>query len=89
MEIEDARGINEEHRKLNGQLREENKFLLGVAFEMYDILANIDFSAYEGELKTPFGESFKYDSIPWDKWETALERKPVKFIYKDRQLKLF
>jgi len=41
MEIEDARGINEEHRKLNGQLREENKFLLGVAFEMYDILALI------------------------------------------------
>ena len=57
MTIEEARHINEEHRKLNGQLREEIKILSmqsSVAFEMYDILSQIDFSAYDGELKMCF-----------------------------------
>jgi len=73
LEIEEARVINEEHRKLNGKLREENKLLSDMLFEMYSMLSQIDFSEYGGELKTPFGESLKYDLIPWDKWETVLD----------------
>ena len=57
MAMAEARQINEEHRKLNGQLREEISVLLmksSVAFEMYDILSQIDFSAHDGELKMCF-----------------------------------
>ena len=77
MTIAEARQINEEHRKLNGQLREEIKILLmkaSAAFEMYDILSQIDFSAHDGELKMCFGDSLKYDDVPWEHWETALEQ---------------
>ena len=98
MTIEEARHINEEHRKLNGQLREEIKILSmqsSVAFEMYDILSQIDFSAYDGELKMCWGDTLKYDEVPWEKWETALERtvpfdKGIEIAEsQDSQLKLF
>ena len=98
MTIEEARHINEEHRKLNGQLREEIKILSmqsSVAFEMYDILSQIDFSAYDGELKMCWGDTLKYDEVPWEKWETALERtvsfdKVIEIAEsQDSQLKLF
>lgn len=98
MTIEEARHINEEHRKLNGQLREEIKILSiqsSVAFEMYDILSQIDFSAYDGELKMCWGDTLKYDEVPWEKWETALEQtvsfdKVIEIAEsQDSQLKLF
>ena len=98
MTIEEARHINEEHRKLNGQLREEIKILSmqsSMAFEMYDILSQIDFSAYDGELKMCWGDTLKYDEVPWEKWETALERtvsfdKVIEIAEsQDSQLKLF
>lgn len=77
MAMAEARQINEEHRKLNGQLREEISVLLmksSVAFEMYDILSQIDFSAHDGELKMCFGDTLKYDDVPWEHWETVLEQ---------------
>jgi len=98
MTIEEARQINEEHRKLNGQLREEITLLLRksyVAFDMYDILSQIDFSAYDGELKMCWGDTLKYDEVPWEEWETALEERVSfdKYIKidetEDNQLKLF
>lgn len=72
-EIENARMINEEHRKLNGNLREENNLLKDTLSEMYDLFSQIDFSAYDGEIKMCFGDSLEYDSVPWEKWEAVLD----------------
>jgi hypothetical protein len=71
--IENARLINEEHRKLNGNLREENKLLGKTLLDMYELFSQIDFSAYDGELKMCFGDSLEYDSVPWEKWEAVLD----------------
>ena len=71
--IEEARQINEEHRKLNGNLREENKLLGETLLEMYELFSQIDFSPYDGELKMCFGNSLEYDSVPWEKWEAVLD----------------
>ena len=73
MTIEEARQINEEHRKLNGNLREENKLLGETLLDMYEVFSQIDFGAYDGELKMCFGEALKYDSIPWEIWEATLD----------------
>ena len=73
IEIENARTINEEHRKLNGNLREENNLLKDTFSEIYDLFSQIDFSAYDGELKMCFGDVLEYDSVPWEKWEAVLE----------------
>ena len=62
---------------------------------MYDILSQIDFSAYDGELKMCWGDTLKYDEVPWEKWETALEQtvsfdKVIEIAEsQDSQLKLF
>ena len=73
LEIENARAINEEHRKLNGNLREENKLLSDTLLDMYNLFSQIDFSAYDGELKMCWGDTLKYDSVPWEKWEAILD----------------
>ena len=86
------REINEGHRKLNGELREENNLLLDIAFEMYDILSTIDFGHYDGELKMCFGDNLKYDTMSWEKWETVLDKSGAMTsmkALKDRQLRLF
>ena len=73
--IEEVRQINEGHKKLNQHLREEMKVLMDVAFEMYDLLSQIDFANMDGELKMVFTENVKYDDVPWERWEAALEQK--------------
>ena len=73
-------------------MKEENKLLLDIAFEMYDLLSRIDFSNYDGELKMCFGEKVQYDTIPWEKWETILDQCDVLTdtkALKDIQLQLF
>ena len=62
-ELENARAINEEHRKLNGTLRED----------IYSLFSQIDFNTYNGELKMCFGDALEYDSIPWAKWEAVVD----------------
>jgi len=64
---------NEEHRKLNGELRVENKLLRETVEELYDVMSNIDFSSQP---------LLKYNDMPWKKWEAVVEKEPV-------QLKLF
>ena len=64
---------NEEHRKINGDLRVANKLLRDTVEEMYDVMSNIDFSAQE---------MFKYEDMPWEKWEAVVYKQPV-------QLRLF
>ena len=64
---------NESHRKLNGDLRIENKLLREIAEEMYDVMSNIDFASQN---------IFKYQDMHWQKWEAVIAKRPV-------QLKLF
>ena len=64
---------NREHQKLNGELRVENKLLRETVEELFSVMENIDFSAQD---------LFKYEDMPWDKWETVVYKKPT-------QLKLF
>jgi len=89
-ESKNARLINEEHRKLNGHLREENKLLKRTIFDMYNLFSQIDFSAYDGELKMCFGDVLEYDSVPWEKWEAVLDVAQADLLdIKAVQLKLF
>ena len=73
IEIEKARLINEKHRKLNSTLREENLLLSETLLDMYNLFSQIDFSAYDGELKMSWGDTLKYDLIPWEKWEIIID----------------
>ena len=88
-EFENARLINKEHRKLNGNLRVENRLLSETLIDMYDLFSQIDFSAYDGELKMCFGETLKYDSVPWEKWEAVLDSQRSELAMKPIQLRLF
>lgn len=72
-ELENARAINEEHRKLNGTLREENRLLGNTLLDIYSLFSQIDFNTYNGELKMCFGDALEYDSIPWAKWEAVVD----------------
>jgi hypothetical protein len=73
VEIENARLINEEHRKLNGNLREENKLIGETLLDMYELFSQIDFSAYDGAIQMCFGDVLEYDSVPWEKWEAVVD----------------
>jgi len=64
---------NTEHKRLNGELRVENKILREAVEELYDVMSNIDFAA-QG--------LFKYDDMPWKKWEAVVNKEPI-------QLRLF
>lgn len=59
--------------KINEHLKEENKLFSETLFAMYNILSQIDFGAYDGELKMCFGDTLKYDLVPWEQWETVLD----------------
>jgi len=73
----EERGIllqtNEEHKKINGDLRIANKLLRETVEELYNVMSNIDFSAQE---------LVKYRDMPWEKWEAVVYKQPV-------QLRLF
>ena len=64
---------NEEHRKLNGDLRVENQLLRETVEEMYDVMTNIDFATQD---------VFNYGDMPWERWEAVVYKKPI-------QLRLF
>ena len=64
---------NREHNHINSELRVENKLLRETVEELYNVMENIDFSAQE---------LFKYDDMPWERWDAVVNRQPV-------QLKLF
>ena len=51
----------------------ENRLLKETLWAMYNLFSQIDFGAYDGELKMVFGDTLKYDLIPWEHWETVLE----------------
>ncbi len=68
MSLEEARAINEEHRKLNGQLREENKLLKNMFIEIYDILSSVDFS-----MRIYNCSPYEYDELPWERWEVIFD----------------
>jgi len=72
-EVQMARTVNEEHRKLNSHLREENNLLYETLLSMYNLFCQIDFGAYDGKLKTCFGDVLEYDSVPWEKWEIIID----------------
>ena len=65
--------MNTEYRETTQELINENKLLRETAEELFRVMENIDFSAQE---------MFKYEDMPWDKWEDVINRKPI-------QLKLF
>ena len=88
-EIENARLINDEHRKLNGNLREENNLLSDTFLDIYNLFSQIDFSAYDGEIKMCFGDALKYDSVPWEKWEAVLDVIKIDTLDEPIQLRLF
>ena len=57
--------INDEHRKLNGELREENKGLRLIIKEIVDTFKEIE-------------DNSEYDfPVPWGKWQDVLDGKPV------------
>ena len=57
--------INEEHRKLNGKLREENIGLKLIIKEIIDTFKEIE-------------DNSEYDfPVPWGKWQDVLDGKPV------------
>ena len=51
----------------------ENRLLRETVEELYEIMENIDFSTQE---------MYKYDDMPWEKWEAVLDKQPI-------QLELF
>ena len=72
-ELENARLLNEEHKKINGQLRIENTLLSETLCDIYNFFSQIDFGVYDGELKMSWGDTLKYDLIPWEKWEIIID----------------
>ena len=70
-ELGNARLINAEHKRLNGNLIEENKLLRETLYDMYELISRIDFGG--NSLEVCFGDPIDYDSIPWEKWETIID----------------
>ena len=69
-DLNNARLVNEEHKRLNGNLIEENKLLRETLYDMYELISRMDLG---NPLHTCYGDPIEYDSIPWEKWKTIID----------------